>query len=279
MTIQHEKLAFFLGGQDLEMITIAGFLNDRQAVVYDKHLAWGAKLSDYRSELSEAIARSMTPVLVELDFQLEEERNYNSEFIVIDHHGSKAGKDKPTSLEQVAYLFGITPQQFSCNRHWVLVAANDRGHIAQMLALNPPATKDEILKIRTCDLSAQGVSEAMIEQAKNDLFAVSQTLNGALTVLRSTHDRTGLSAEVLEPLWGGPGYRNLLVFAPNQVGFYGDGEIVLRLAKASPQGSCWYGGTLPDHGFWGSFTASLGFDPQPLVVELLSNFADGVTAG
>ena len=48
---------------------------------------------------------------------------------------------------------------------------------------------------------------------------------------------------------GGPGYHNLLILSPGEVNFYGEGRLVNALAAAFPAG--WYGGSLPERGFWG----------------------------
>ena len=268
MSKQH--LEFCLGGYDLEMVTIADFLKLRNAVVHDKHLAWGAKLSQYRNEISLALKRSSTVVAIELNDDLDLSEPYRRQIISIDHHRERAGVNQPTSIEQVTSLFGITATDFADNRHWTLVAANDRGHIRAMRRLNPPASDAEVRLIRTRDFASQGISEAMLIEAKAWNASAEARLDGRLTVLRVLSDRLGLHAEMLETLFGGPGYQNLLVFGDTQVGFYGEGRVVSRLAEASPQKSSWYGGELPDHGFWGGVIRSLGFEPSFVVEAALS---------
>ena len=49
---------------------------------------------------------------------------------------------------------------------------------------------------------------------------------------------------------GGPGFNNLLVISPNQINFYGAGFVIQQLVDKFPAG--WYGGELPDRGFWGT---------------------------
>jgi len=51
------------------------------------------------------------------------------------------------------------------------------------------------------------------------------------------------------PELGGPGYRRLLVVMPEKVGVFGDGAAIEALAAAFP--GSWWGGDLPEAGYWG----------------------------
>lgn len=50
-----------------------------------------------------------------------------------------------------------------------------------------------------------------------------------------------------------PGYDNLLIISPGELNFFGEGRLVVGLNEAFPGG--WFGGTLPERGFWGSNSA------------------------
>ena len=86
----------FLGGYDLEMVEIAKLLATRDdVVVHDRHLAWGARASEYATEIEGALGQSPAVVLVELIDDLSE-RFPRDRITFVDHHGSKAGEHRPT---------------------------------------------------------------------------------------------------------------------------------------------------------------------------------------
>ncbi len=260
---------YFLGGVDLEMQTIRRLLDDRRANYVDRQLGWGAKATAYETEIRDAVDGGVVPVLVELDLDLEDEAACHC--VIIDHHGERASKDAPTALEQVTERLGITPHEFAKNRWWKLVAANDRGHIAAMRKLDPPATDDEVRRVREADLSAQGVTAQMFNDAKEARSQIRVCAEGRLSIVSIDHDRTGLIAEVLEPFFGGPGYQNLIVHGQSQVAFYGNGRIVLHLSQmVEDPTQSWFGGSLPDAGFWGAASSSLSFDVDAFVLSELS---------
>jgi len=144
---------FFLGGRALEMGTIRE-LREAHAPgrFVDKGLAWGAKASDYGPEIAEAGKRGDVPVLIELALDMELPGNA----VIIDHHGERAGADMPTALEQVFDFLGLDRQR-QWTRHFELVAANDRGHIAGMQEAG--ASRREIAAIRRAEWRALGLDE------------------------------------------------------------------------------------------------------------------------
>lgn len=102
------RYEYFLGGRDLEMTTIAELLHSVGETVHDRHLIWGAKASAYREELAAARSTGAIPVLIELTDDLGLANDIDQgHAILIDHHGDRAGKDVPTSIEQI-YLCGRT---------------------------------------------------------------------------------------------------------------------------------------------------------------------------
>lgn len=238
-----DRLIFFLGGRDLEMATIRALLEQEVPGRFlDKGLGWGARASCYEDEIASALEAGLTPVLVELDNDLDLEYH---PILIADHHGGRAGKDAPTSLHQVFRLLGLSPDRWT--RHLDLVAANDRGYIPALKALG--ASPAEIAAIRAADRQAQGVTSEEEQAAAKALREVQTAADGALTIVSLPHGHTATVTDRLHPELGGPGYRNLLVFSPGEANFYGDGHIVLALAERFP--TAWYGGALPDQGFWG----------------------------
>jgi hypothetical protein len=265
------QFAFFLGGHDLEMLTIRDFLVQQSVNVFDAQLRWGAKASQYENEITDALSVGQTAVLIELIDDTATQVSRHPRVTMIDHHGDHAGHDQPTSLEQVIRLFGLSNTDLQRNRHWQLVAANDRGHIRAMRSLQPSASNDEIRTIRVLDLQAQGIDERTLCAAKELTHIAERRLDGKLTILNVPDDRLGLYAEVMEEFFDGPGFENLLVIGKNEVGFYGNGRIIQRLAIQSPPNSSWYGGDLPDHGFWGATTSTLEFDPVAFISSVCSS--------
>lgn len=259
MTIrQQNNLIFFLGGHDLEMVTIRDLLlevaPDR---FHDKGLPWGARASEYKEEIEACLARGELPVLVELenDFGLDLDR-----VLLIDHHGHRADSDLPTSLHQVFDLLRLPSGKWTWWHE--LVAANDRGYIPALLEIR--ATEDEIVKVRAADRAAQGISAAEEAAAEMAVTQARTFAAGLLTLVQIPHTRTAAVTDRLEPALGGPGYRNLLVISPEEVSFFGSGELVYALHKTFPGG--WYGGALPTRGFWGHG------EPMPDVLPFLLGY-------
>ena len=77
-----------------------------------------------------------------------------------------------------------------------------------------------------------------------------RTTEGRLTRVRIPRDRSTAVADLIEPALGGPGCDNLLVEMPRELAFFGAGQVVLALADEVP--SSWWGGALPERGFWGA---------------------------
>jgi hypothetical protein len=251
------NLVFFLGGHDLEMLTIRGLLEQYASGRFcDKGLAWGARASDYREEIESALARGARPVLIELTLDLGVPEDT---VVVIDHHGRRAGSTHPTSLHQVFALLDLPKAAWT--RWHELVAANDRGYIPALLAIG--ATQAEIQKIREADRKAQGVTAEEEAAAEEALRTLQILADGDLTVVVLPHAHTSPLCDRLEPALGGGGFRNLLISSPGQLNFYGAGEIVNALNEKFPGG--WYGGALPERGFWGHDTASFSLSQEFLL--------------
>lgn len=237
------QLVFFLGGQDLEMKEIRSLL-ERHAPdrFHDRCLRWGARTSAYRNEIEACLAAGRVPVLVELedDLGLDGERA-----LVVDHHGKNAGRDAKTALEQVFHLLGIGEEEWT--RWSTLVAANDRAYLSGLADVG--ATREEMLRVRAADRAAQGVTDDEERQAAAAAAGLDVRSGGRLTVARLPSARTSPLVDRLRPELGGPGFETLVVLSPGEVNVFAPGDVVRALDKAFPGG--WYGGALPDSGFWG----------------------------
>lgn len=244
-----EQPIFLLGGADLEMETIRGLL-DRHAPeqILDKHLKWGAKLSDYREELATLVEKGRPFVAIELADDMPIDWPGRRLMSLVDHHGDRAGADRPTALEQVFDLLDLPQAEWT--RHFSLVVANDRGHIDGLRAIG--ATDAEVADIRAADRRAQGVTEADECEA---IRAISEReCRSGYDVVRTASSTSSAIADRMHAALGGPGTENFLVVMPGKLGFFGDGRIVSALANVVPDS--WFGGNLPVKGFWGSSAVS-----------------------
>lgn len=234
------SFVFFLGGADLEMATIRDLVTAKAgtAAIHDRGLAWGARLSDYAEDLA-VLPADARPVLVELAIDLP----LPNGAIVIDHHGEKSGRSARTSLEQVFRLLGCPMSEWT--RRMSLVAANDRGHIAALRAMG--ADDREIQDIRAADRRIQGITARDEEDGRKALASRKQLLDGRLTVVDLPHEKVAVVTDPLALIPSPP--RNLLIFSPSEVNFFGEGLAIDALDAVFPGG--WKGGDLPEIGFWG----------------------------
>jgi hypothetical protein len=136
-----ESATYFLGGHDLEMVTLRDLLLSTGAEVVDGGLRWGASASAYRAEIEAALAAGREAVLVELADDLPADFP-RDRLVWIDHHGPRT--NLPTAIEQVFARLGLPAERWT--RDFELVAANDRGHLAALERVG--ATLDEMRSIR-----------------------------------------------------------------------------------------------------------------------------------
>ncbi|GAB6041486.1 hypothetical protein [Endothiovibrio diazotrophicus] len=254
-------LRFFLGGRDLEMVAITELLARHAPGRYhDRGLGWGARASAYRKEIERALAAGETPVLIELeeDLGLDPQR-----IVIIDHHGERSGAQRPTSLEQVFVLLGLPAAAWS--RRLALIAANDRGYLPAMAELG--ASREEMAEIRAAERAAQGIGAEEEEAAERAAVAIEMHAGGRLTRAELPHGRCAPLTDRLAPELGGPGYRNLLVVSPGEVNLFGEGGLILAAAERFPGG--WYGGSLPERGYWGAPRTVLPVDFEDKLTELV----------
>lgn len=188
-----DKKLFLLGGYDLEMIEIKKILEAREEKFYDNKLSWGAKLSDYNQYLN----FEGTIYGIELDEDIAPPQNY----IAIDHHGKN--NHKKSSLEQIAYLFGL-----ELTREQKLIAVNDARYIQGMQSLC--ASQDEIEQVRSRDREAQGLTQQDLEDAKKLLSD-----NGFKKIIYApTQSFTCLSDLMHET-------DSYIIYSDSQIAFYG----------------------------------------------------------
>lgn len=226
----HRNFVFFLGGHDAEMCEIAEILKSLDIPFYDKHLGWeNARVSMYLDEIRRH--KNKQCVFIEL----EEDIKLPPESTSINHHNEDAGKEMPSSLEQVADILGIT-----LTRRQHLIAINDKAHIKGMKEAG--AVPEEIREIRAFDRQCQGVTEE--EEAYAEKTAAQFRSAGLLDVLEIPYSRTSPFTDRLYGM-----YKNLLIITPVDINFFGNGKVVLQLHNRYDKS--WCGGNLPEQGFWG----------------------------
>ena len=238
-----KKYVFFLGGYDAEMVTIKAIFDSRKIPYFDKHLNWGACLSDYKEELK-MLSKDEIPVFIELCLDI----SYPPRAIIIDHHNERAGKDQKTSIDQAAELLGL-----ELDRYQRLISANDRGHVAAMKAEG--ATGKEIREIRAFDRQCQGVTKDDEKAAEISIQKHSESFTPDSIYIKSLTEK---ASPLLDRLY--ETYKHIFVVTPSkEFHYFGPGEMVQRLERiykkmkvSRPGLIFWKGGYLPDKGFFGS---------------------------
>ena len=207
---------FFLGGKDLEMLTIRGLLERTGQKFYDKGLEWGAKASAYAEDIQFTLdwSKGGVPVLVELEIDIK----LPETALVIDHHGDRSSEE--ASILQVVRILGCAPT-------WdqKLVAANDSGYIPAML--REGASLEAVANIRRRDREAQGVTEEMEKQAEE---AVSNYREArGVIIVHIPHNKFSTVTDRLFSQWE-DGKENLVVVCDThgpecEVYYFGRGDI------------------------------------------------------
>ena len=154
---------YFIGGNDLEMSEIRKILESKNAKMVDNNLSWGAKVSDYKSQI-ESLGDDEIPVFIELELDYKPSRQYE----IIDHHGEYSHQS--TSIEQIATRFEIKLDRFQ-----MLVGINDKAHIRGLKKYG--VSEKEVELIRHLDRQKQGVSEEDEELGKLALMNVKKINN------------------------------------------------------------------------------------------------------
>ncbi|MBI4687712.1 MAG: hypothetical protein HY756_08005 [Nitrospirae bacterium] len=244
--MSHNNYIFSLGGYDVEMVEIKNILESKGLRFYDKNLSWSnASLSAYKDEIGK-IPSDAIPIFIELKLDCP----YPERSIIIDHHDEKAGKRQKTSIEQVAELLKI-----ELNRKQQLISANDRGHIRAMKKMC--ATDVEIAEIRALDRKAQGVTDQDEKFAEESIKKCLEEVADNAVIVNSSTNKT---SAVFDRLYDK--YKHIFIFTlDGEMNYSGTGEVVNRLAdeykkKQEKDTSIefWFGGNLPDYGFFGTKT-------------------------
>lgn len=200
------KRIFLLGGSDLEMTTIKNLLVNAGEQFETHDLRWdNAKLSSYEKTLEE---HGNSPDCQIYGIELNEDIPHPDNYVRIDHHNDFA--NKPSSLEQVATLLGLT-----MDRHMQLVAANDSRYIPGMIKLG--ASREEIDDIRRADRAAQGVSEDDDERLAEESLKSCRGDASNLYVVKSLTSKFSTICDRMYP------YRRLLIYNDDVADFYGEG--------------------------------------------------------
>ncbi len=249
---------FFLGGYDAEILEIKNILVAKDIEFYDKKLTWGAALSAYKEEVSNVHPEDI-PVFIEL----KADYLYPENSIFINHHDEKAGKCQKTSIEQIADLLG-----FELNRRQQLISANDRGHIRAMKEMC--ATDEEIMEIRAMDRKAQGVAEEDERLAEESIERHLQRIADNAVIVSSLTNKT---SPVFDRLYDK--YKHTFVYTPDgEINYSGSGEMVCHLVrkyewkkKEDLSIEFWYGGDLPDYGFFGTKTPLAKEEIQDMIKD------------
>lgn len=236
---------FFLGGNDLEMEETRKLLGEVgcSGQIHDRGLAWGARASTYLDEIRAALAGGDTPVLIELDDDLPSDIDRNR-LVLIDHHGSRAGLDRPSALRQVFERVG-KPHGAAWTRWRNLVEANDVGHADLMRKRG--ASSEEIRAVRDADRRAQGITSEVEAESRRATSAAER--RGTLLVIRTSAPTSTAIMDQLLPEYGGIGSEDTVVSMDGKIAFYGRGSVIQDLAETPMS---WSGGALPEHGYWGT---------------------------
>ena len=224
---EKQQYHFLPGGYDLEMVTIKTILEQQGIPFSDKQLRWGAKLSAYADVLNDEDHF--------VGIELIEDIGQPKYYTLIDHHNEFAHLN--SSLEQVAALLYI-----NLDREKQLIAANDKGYIPAMIALE--ATQSEIDEIRQRDRKAQGVSE-QDEQLAKESIAHYLVRSNEVIIVKSLTPRFSTITDRLFP------FENLLIYNETTLTYYGRNKQMLadHWANMIAKGKAFHGGG--DAGYFG----------------------------
>ncbi|MFW5879405.1 MAG: CorA family divalent cation transporter [bacterium] len=253
MKYQLKDLVFFLGGMDAEMAEIRDILLSNNCKVVDNHALWGISISQIKDQI-ENLPEGNIPVLIEITDNTGEYSDEKSkDYIIIDHHNKRAGKSKATSLEQIFDLLEIKRENMS--RKQKLISANDRGHIRAMQRLC--ATDEEIKEIREMDLKYQNITEKDRKLAEEALDKNLELIDDVSVYIKSDTSKISL---ITDKIWND--YRHIFIEYPvmdkdgneiKAISYTGTGQTIYKLVKKFDDNEIkWYGGELPEYGYFGT---------------------------
>ena len=235
---------FFLGGSDAEMVAIKEVLEVAGEAHSDAGLGWGAKVSAYGEEIAKAAAEGKTPVIIELEVDVDLPQGT----VNIDHHGDRSGE--PAALLQVLNLLDRKPTRWQ-----TLVAANDSGWFPGLQSVG--ATPEEMAAVRAAERSAQGITPEQEAEAVRAFAAPVEEIGG-IRIIRMSHSKTAPIGDALAvaAIAAGkeiPAY--LILSGDGEVNFSGAGDLAQALHERFPGG--WTGGSglgkADGTAFWGGY--------------------------
>lgn len=242
---------FLLGGYDLEMLEIKKILDTNQLIYTDKRLAWGATIDDYY----DIITSNPSEHFVGIELSIRPNSFVPKYYIDIDHHNEKS--HLPASIEQIADLLNI-----KLSRHQQLVAANDKGYIPAMEALD--ASVEEIQNIRRLDRQTQGVTEEMEKIAEQEIkFDVNK--NG-VRIIKTSLDKFSPIVDRLQE-------KKILIYNAKTLNYYGQGvqNLALEFKNLISTQKAYHGGG--ENGYFGTVT---GVFSETELNVIISNILDHV---
>lgn len=228
---------FFLGGHDLEMLTIKKILEEEDQVFVDNNLSWNnALLSKYVESLTKYSTSEFQIYGIELREDVEVPANYHR----IDHHDSF--ESNLSALSQVCNLLGR-----KMNKEELLIAANDERYIPGMLSIG--ATKEEIEIIRRKDRECQGISPEDEKNADEAIRCNTKNYFG-LTYVYTKSTKFSLIVDKLFPT------SRLFVYTDDEFTYYGERkEESLKIVSEMFPGIHFFKGG-GDNGYFGASECS-----------------------
>ena len=124
------------------------------------------------------------------------------------------------------------------------------------------ASPEEIRIIRDADRAAQGITADVEAESRRALAAARR--RGPLLFVETTASTASAVHDFLLPEYGGEGASDVLVATASTWGFSGDGRVIADLSTTP---GCWYGGELPERGYWGEPLRTI--EGEALVARIL----------
>jgi len=204
-----KTLVVMAGGRDTEMVEILKAAKAKGIVVHDHNLGWGAKASSYQAEIETEIKDGNTPVLVELEQDIE----IPPECVIIDHHGKYSDRD--TSLRQFLNMIGVEPTGWQ-----QLVSWDDCGHIVEMRRNG--ATDKEMQEVCQASQFIQGITGKQRAEAKQAVKHMK--VRGDTFIVKCAHSKTNAVCDILLIAYPEKREDTLILSDDGEVNYFGPAE-------------------------------------------------------